>query len=100
MRVRRWLRAERAKNLYVLRRVREMIFASDHMRDFHFKVVDHVDEMKNTCAVRTASRHVGVRCRIAEIEVDLAWNQIINDHVLARRTKSQCTLVLENVTGG
>ena len=39
--------AECSENLYVLRRVREMIFASDHVRDFHFEIVDHIHEMEN-----------------------------------------------------
>ena len=28
-------------------RIREMIFAPDHVGDFHFEIVDHVDEMKD-----------------------------------------------------
>ena len=40
-------RAERAKNLDVLRRIREMIFAANDVRDFHLEVVDHIHEMKN-----------------------------------------------------
>src|SRR6266568_1088369 len=47
MRVARRRRAERAENLDMLRRIREMIFAADHMRDFHLEVVDDVDEMEN-----------------------------------------------------
>ena len=38
---------ERAIELDVFRRVREMIFAADHVADFHLDVVHHVDEMKN-----------------------------------------------------
>ena len=39
--------AERAKNLDVLGRVGQVVFASDDVRNFHFQVVDHIDEMKN-----------------------------------------------------
>ena len=39
--------AERADDLDVLRRVGKMIFAPDHVRDFHFEIVDHIHEMKN-----------------------------------------------------
>src|SRR5215472_18093032 len=39
--------AQRANELDVLWSIREMIFATDYVGDFHFKIVDHVDEMKN-----------------------------------------------------
>ena len=47
MRVAGRRRAQRAENLDVLRRVGEMIFAADHVRDLHFEIVDHVYEMEN-----------------------------------------------------
>ena len=91
--------AERAKDLDVLRRVRQVIFAADHVGDFHLEVVDHIHEMKNPRAIRTADCHVGMRRRIGEIEIDFAAHDVVDDDVLARRTKSQRTLVFEDVTG-
>src|SRR5438045_4524190 len=76
-----------------------MIFAADYVGDVHFKVVDHIDEMKNPRAIRAPDRHVGMRRRIAKIEIDSAAHDVIHDDVLARRTKSQRALVLEDVTG-
>src|SRR5439155_19117696 len=39
------------------------------------------------------------RCRVTEVEIDFAAYDVIHDDVLARRTKSQRALVLEDVTG-
>ena len=39
--------AQRANDLDMLWRVRKMIFAADHVGDFHFQIVDHVDEVKD-----------------------------------------------------
>ncbi len=59
----RRLRAERAIELDVLRRIGKMILAPNDVRDFHLDVVDHVDEMKNPRAVRPPNRHVRMRSR-------------------------------------
>ena len=40
-----------------------------------------------------------MRRRIAQIEIDSPAHDVIHDHVLARRAKSQRALVFENVTG-
>src|SRR5262245_1244208 len=76
-----------------------MIFAPDHVGDFHFEIVDHVDEMKNPRAVWTPDRHVGVRGGIAEIEIDSSGYEIVHDDVLAWRPKPQRPVVFEYVTG-
>src|SRR5437879_3473279 len=39
-----------------------------------------------------------MRAGIGEIKIDLTANEIVHDHVLARRTKPQRTLVFENVS--
>ena len=43
----RWRRAQRANDLHVLWRVGEMIFAADHMGDFHLQIVNHIHEMED-----------------------------------------------------
>ena len=55
--------------------------------------------MKNPRAVGAAHRHVGMGLFVRKIEIDFAGNEIINNHMLARRTESERTLVFENVTG-
>src|SRR6266576_1465517 len=40
-----------------------------------------------------------MRCGIAEIEIDPAADEIVNHDVLARRTKSQSSLIFEDMTG-
>jgi hypothetical protein len=55
--------------------------------------------MKNPRAIRAPDGHVGMRRRIAEIEINLAAHDVVHNDVLARRTKSQRALVLEDVTG-
>src|SRR6266566_4434893 len=53
--------------------------------------------MKNPGTIRTANGHIGMRSGIGEIEIDSPANEIIDNDMLARRTKSQSSLVLENV---
>ena len=52
--------AKRAVELDMLRRIRKMIFAADHVGNFHLDVVDHIHEMKNPRAIRPADGHVGI----------------------------------------
>src|ERR1700726_4227638 len=99
MRVMRRRDAERAKNLNVLGRVRQMIFTADDVRDFHLHVVDHIDEMKNPRSIGATHSQVRVRSGIRQVKIDFAANDIINHDVLARRTKSQRALIFEDVTG-
>src|SRR5260370_11977921 len=95
-----WRRcAESAKDLEVLGRVREVIFAANHVGDFHLQVVNHIHEVKNPRAIRTPDCHVWMRGRIGEIEIDFTADDVIDDDVLAWRTESQGTLILEDVTG-
>src|SRR2546423_2066161 len=75
-----------------------MIFAPNHVRDFHLDVIDHVYEMKNPRAIGPPDRHVRVRARIREIEINLAANEIVNNDVLTRRTEPERALVFEDVT--
>ena len=76
--------AQRTIKLNMLGRVRQMILAANHVRNLHLDVVDHVDEMKNPRAVRPANRHVRMRARIGQIEIDLAANEVVDDDVFAR----------------
>jgi hypothetical protein len=55
--------------------------------------------VKNPRAIRTPDRHVGVRRRIGEIEIDFTAHDVVDDDVLAWRTESQGTLIFEDVTG-
>ena len=93
----RRLRAERAIELDVLRRIREMILAADDVGDLHLDVVDHIHEVENPRAVRPADGHVRVRFRVREVEIDRAADDVVHDHVLARRTETERAVVLEEV---
>src|SRR6478752_1457927 len=99
MRITRRRNTKGTKKLDVFRRVRKMIFPSNHVRDFHLHVVNHVDEMKNPRAIRTADGHVRVDFLVREIEIDLAANEIVDHYMLAGRTKPQRALIVEDVTG-
>ena len=92
--------AKGAKELDMFRRIRKMVFAANDMRDFHLDVVHHVHEMKNPRAVRTPDRHVGMRSRIRQIEIDFAADEVIDDDVLARGTEPERAIVFVNVAGG
>src|SRR6266478_9927359 len=53
--------------------------------------------MKNPRAVGPADRHVGMRARIRKIEIDFPADDVIDKHMLAWRSESQCPRVFENV---
>src|SRR4029077_8064603 len=97
VRVVRWLDAECAENFNMFGRVGKMVFAADHVRDFHLEVVDHVYEMKNPRSVRPPDRHIGMRAWIGEIEIDFTADEIVHDDVLPWRTEAQRALVFEDV---
>src|SRR5215471_2966106 len=87
-----------AKKLDVFRRVRKMIFSSNDVRNSHLHVVNHVHEMENPGPIRTTNGHVWVDFLVRKIENDFAANEIVDHDMLAGRTKSQRSLVVENVT--
>src|SRR4029077_20195223 len=86
MRVVRWLNAECAENFNMFGRVGKMVLAADHVGNFHLEVVDDVYEMKNPRAVRPPDRHIGMRARIGQIEIDFTADEIVHDDVLPWRT--------------
>src|SRR5437773_12254465 len=77
--------------------IRELVLAPDYMRDFHFDVVDHIDEMKNPRAVGPTDRHIGMGAWICEIEIDFAADDVIDHHVLTRRAKTERARVFDNM---
>src|SRR5260370_27491619 len=83
VRVMRWFDAKSTKKLDVFRCVGKMIFAANDVRNLHLHVVDHVDEMKDPGAVRTANGHVGMGLLVRKIEIDFAGNEIVDDHMFA-----------------
>src|SRR5438046_4731366 len=99
MRELRGFRAECAIKLDMFWCIRKMVLASDDMRDFHFDVVDHIDEVKNPRAVGPADRHIGMGAWICEIKIDFAADDVIDHHVLTRRAKTERACVFENMAG-
>src|SRR5204863_2072351 len=99
MREMRGYGAECAIKLDMFRCIREMVLAPDDMRDFHFDVVDHIDEVKNPRAVGPADRHIGMGAWICEIKIDSAADDVIDHHVLTRRAKTERARIFENMAG-
>src|SRR5207244_4115269 len=97
MREMRGCGAECAIKLDMFWCIRKMVLAPDDMRDFHFDVVDHIDEVKNPRAVGPAYRHIGMGAWICEIEIDFAADDVIDRHVLTRRTKTERARIFKNV---
>src|SRR5205814_2036691 len=91
--------AECAIKLDMFRCIREMVLAPDDMQDFHFDVVDHIDEVKNPRTVWPTDRHIGMGAWICEIEIDFAADDVIDHHVLTRRAKTERARVFENMAG-
>ena len=83
MRIARRGNAKSTKKLDVFRRVRKVIFASNHVRNFHLDFINHVDEMENPLAIRAADGHVGVDFLVRQIEIDFAANEIVDHDMLA-----------------
>src|SRR5436190_22981375 len=97
MREMRGCGAECAIKLDMFRCIREMVLAPDDMRDFHFDVVDHIDEVKNSRAVGPTDRHIGMVAWICEIEIDFAADDVIDYHVLTLRAKTERACAFENI---
>src|SRR6266513_3164074 len=97
MREMRPYRAKRAIKLDMFRCVRKMVFTANDVRNLHLDVVDHIYEMKNPRAVGPPDRHVGMRARICKIKIDFPADDVIDKHMLARRSESQCPRIFENV---
>src|SRR4051812_28739687 len=76
-----------------------MIFAPDHVGDFHLEIVDHIHEMEYPRAIRATDRHVWMGIGITEIEIDLPADKIVDNDVLAWRAEAHRSLILENVAG-
>ena len=76
-----------------------MVFAPDDVGDFHFDVVHDINEMENPRAVGPANRHVGIRLRIGQIELDAAANRIVDYNLLALEPKTDGALIVVNSAG-
>ena len=80
MGVARRLDAEGAEERDVLGGVGKMILAADDVGDFHFQVVDHVDEMKHRLAVGADDDEIRVLLlAVGQFARDIADDQIGND---------------------
>mgnify|MGYP003574932526 CR=1 FL=1 len=84
MGVSRRLDAERFEEGEVLGRVGEMIFAADHVGNFHFEIVHDVDEMKDGLAVRTDDDEVRIKpFAVGQFAMNIADDQVWNRYRLA-----------------
>ncbi|CCK07946.1 conserved hypothetical protein [Cronobacter sakazakii 696] len=66
VRVQRHRRAQRFQNVDLARRVVDMVFATDHVRDFHIPVVHHHTEVVGRGAVSTTDNQI-VKLKVAEL---------------------------------
>src|SRR6266487_5704667 len=97
MREMRRRRAKRAIKLDMFRCVRKMVFTANDVRNLHLDGVDHTHERKNPRAVGPPDCHVGMRARICKIKIDFPADDVIDKHMLARRSESQRPRIFENV---
>src|SRR5438105_13802642 len=97
MREMRRRRAKRAIKLDMFRCVRKMVFTANDVRNLHLDVVDHTHEMKNPRAVGPPDRHVGMRARICKIKIDFPADDVIDKHMLARRSEPPRPRLVANV---
>ena len=62
-------------------RIGQMVLPSDDVRNSHFQVVDHVDEMKNPGTVGAPNGHVRIH---AAVKFDAATHQVIDNDRFAQ----------------
>jgi hypothetical protein len=74
----------------VFRRVGQVIFAPNHVRDLHLYVVNDIHEVKNPRPVWTPDCHIGLH---AAIEFDATANQVIDHDRPARRSETHRSVV-------
>src|SRR6201997_5442305 len=75
----------------VFGRIGQVVFAPDHVRYFHFDIVDDVNEMEDPGPIRPADGHVGLH---TAIELDPATDYIVYHNGTPRRTKADSAFVL------
>ena len=56
----RGLYAEGLKDFEVLGSIGKMVFTTDHVSDFHFDIVDHIDEVEDWFAIGAEENKVTI----------------------------------------
>src|SRR5215468_5610339 len=86
----RRLNSQRVIQFQMLSGICQVVLSSNDVRDSHFGVIDHIHKMKDPGTVRTSYRHIRI---VTSIKLDVATDQIIQDHRLTGRTKPNRTLI-------
>ena len=86
----RRLHSERVIQFQMLGGICEVVLSSNHMGDSHFGVIDHIHKMEDPGTVRTSYRHIRIE---TAVKLDVATDQVIQDHRFAGRTKPNRTLI-------
>ena len=77
VRVMRRLHAECVEERDVLRRVAQVIFATNDVRDAHLQIINHVHEVEHRLAIRTHDDEVRIdRLAVRQFAADIAHHQI------------------------
>ena len=94
------LDAERAKEGDVFRGVREMVLAANDVRDLHFQIVNDIDEVENRVAVAADDDEIGIGdFPVAERARDGAGNQIVHRDWIARHLETDCAFAFVGQAG-
>ena len=81
--------------------VREMILAADDVRDFHFQVVYHIDEMEDRLAVAADDHEIRVvDFPVAQRAGDGSGNQIRNGDRVAGHSEPEGSVAFIRMTRG
>ena len=99
MGVLRRVSAERLDELEVLGRVHQVVFAADHVRDVHFQVVHHIDEMEDITSIGAFDDHVGRVRKVAVIDGHFTADEVVHGDGLALEAEAPGTVVLINAAG-
>ena len=80
MGVHRWLHAKGIKELQVLERVHDVVFAADDVGDFHLDIVHHVHKVEDVGAIRALHYHVRGVVLVVVVHRDIAADHIVQGH--------------------
>src|ERR1044071_3049164 len=83
----------------MLGRVAQVIFAPDHMRDSHFKIIDHVNQMKHRLPVRAHEHEVRIlRLAVRRLTGNISHDEIGNRDGFAWHAEADRAVVFVGTT--
>ena len=91
--------AESLDELEVFRGVHQVVFAADDVGDFHFQVVDDIDEVEDVGAVGAFDDHVWRVGFIAVVDGDFAADEVVHGDGFAIEFEAPSAVVLVDAVG-